>query len=534
LAEISGLKREGVSPEDFLIAQEAEEKAIAENEDTYHSKGAHKGKMKKIYADQLLKIKKNKELAFVYEVYEKNLHEKRLMDYEDIIVEFISALKRDADFTLMLQEQYQYILADEHQDANQSQNTILELLSAFHENPNIFVVGDEKQAIYRFQGASLANFLYFKELYPTATLLSLKNNYRSTQHILDASHSLILHNAVYDEKLQVELVSHSEHDNTPIALYDFDDEHTELHYITAHIQKRIEDGVDSREIAVLVRENNDTFKVARYLEHKNIPFQNLSSENLLQDPLIAGLVYVLKSIIDPLNDVWFARALHTDIVGIDPLSAHKMITYAKKKRIPMYEVFARLSEFQSGSDGKELKSISIDAQKESFAEWVRMSSNETALTILSSLIEKSTYLKKVSMGGNGISAISKIKTFLDFAESVLRRRSNNGLAVLLDELVTMETYNISIPFSGSELRDGVRIMTGHKSKGREYEFVYVPFLRDGYWGGKRKRNKFSISVGVSINLPDELLKSSSQPITRIVKDRIRAAIRLIDDFIGFD
>src|SRR4029079_8740172 len=98
-------------------------------------------------------------------------------------------------------------VAYEHQDANGSQNSLLKLLSGFHENPNLFIVGDEKQAIFRFQGASLENFLYFKKLYPEATLINLEENYRSTQSILDASHSLILNNRVAKEGITVNLKS---------------------------------------------------------------------------------------------------------------------------------------------------------------------------------------------------------------------------------------------------------------------------------------------------------------------------------------
>ena len=92
---------------------------------------------------------------------------------------------------LIIQEQYQYFLVDEYQDTNTSQNQVLELLCNFHQNPNIFIVGDPKQAIFRFQGASIHNFAYFKALYPTAIIIDLINNYRSSQLILDSAFFLI-------------------------------------------------------------------------------------------------------------------------------------------------------------------------------------------------------------------------------------------------------------------------------------------------------------------------------------------------------
>ena len=101
----------------------------------------------------------------VFRMYESLMRERSLYDFSDMLVELTHALETNQDLKLELSESAQYILADEHQDANRSQNKILELLSDFHDNPNLFIVGDDKQAIYRFQGASLENFLYFKNKY---------------------------------------------------------------------------------------------------------------------------------------------------------------------------------------------------------------------------------------------------------------------------------------------------------------------------------------------------------------------------------
>ena len=147
--------------------------------------------MKGKYEAMRKSIEKNKELLKLYRAYENVLAERKLYDYEDMILEVIRALEKKEDFRLRLQEEYQYILADEHQDANNAQNKLLELLTSFHDDPNLFIVGDEKQAIYRFQGASLENFLYFKKKFPSAREIILEENYRSTQTILDAAHNVM-------------------------------------------------------------------------------------------------------------------------------------------------------------------------------------------------------------------------------------------------------------------------------------------------------------------------------------------------------
>src|SRR3989338_693439 len=189
--KISELKRENVPPRKLRTIIASQEKELYSIPDLYYEQGLHKGEMKGKYRAFEKKILKNKELLKIYMLYEKELEKRRLYDFEYMIVETILTLQKKKDLLLELQEEYHYILADEHQDANNSQNQLLELLASFHDNPNLFIVGDEKQAIFRFQGASLENFLYFKNKFPGAREIILERNYRSGQKILDAAHHLL-------------------------------------------------------------------------------------------------------------------------------------------------------------------------------------------------------------------------------------------------------------------------------------------------------------------------------------------------------
>ena len=105
-----------------------------------------------------------------------------------MILKVIEQLKSDRELLSIYQERFQYILVDEYQDTNGAQNEVVELIGSFFDSPNIFVVGDDKQSIYKFQGASLENILYFYNRYSsTVKLIKLKENYRSTQNILDSA-----------------------------------------------------------------------------------------------------------------------------------------------------------------------------------------------------------------------------------------------------------------------------------------------------------------------------------------------------------
>ena len=496
LSEISNLKREIVSPERFRNEMIEQEKVINSAEDLTHEKGAHKGKVKKQYKDELLKLEKNIELADIYEKYEEKLRAGNFVDYEDMIVKFVKVLEDNEDFRLMLQEEYQYILADEHQDTNQGQNKILELLSSFHEQPNLFVVGDEKQAIFRFQGASLANFLYFKDLFPGALLISLKDNYRSTQHILDASHSVITNNTVHDEKLRVELQSNSESDSKPLTFIEFNEEENELRHMSEEIKKLLDSGVHQNEIAVLVKENKDTFNVSRILSYHDIPHQNLSNENLLEDMLISKLLLVLRSVENPLDDVYLSRALHTDFFEITPLMSHKIIAIAQRNRKSIYEIAQKYTEELDFSDEEKTQ---LASAIEKFDGWVNMAKNDTGLMVMSHIVEGSGVVRTILDGDGSVNELEKIKQFFTFAQNTLVGKKDPSLTRFLEEVDIMLSYDVRIDYSGSESKSGVRVMTAHKSKGREYEYVFIPFARDKYWGGKSKRHMFSIKVGGFVN-----------------------------------
>src|SRR3989344_8677368 len=185
----------------------------------------------------------------VYAKYEAELKKQKLYDYNDMILEVLKTLKKNNELLRILQERHQYILADEHQDTNDAQNKIVEILMGFHDSPNVFAVGDEKQAIYRFQGASLENFLHFKKKYQKAKIIQLTKNYRSTQTILDASH-----NVLPSEK---RLIAVKKYAPQKISLWAFDRPEAEAYFVARNIKEKIKTGISPHEIAILYRNNKD-------------------------------------------------------------------------------------------------------------------------------------------------------------------------------------------------------------------------------------------------------------------------------------
>ncbi len=188
-ALIQKLKQENIDPELFreLVELEAEKLQAALDSGELKEKALAYKKQKQFIA-------RNRELALVYSEYERELSRQSLFDFNDIINVTIAAFKSHPFLLDIYAERYQYILADEFQDTNGAQSEILNLLASKSDFPNLFVVGDDDQAIYRFQGANVENLRKFLELYPSTTKINLVENYRSSSKLLAVSGNLIDYN----------------------------------------------------------------------------------------------------------------------------------------------------------------------------------------------------------------------------------------------------------------------------------------------------------------------------------------------------
>ncbi len=250
---------------------------------------------------------KNREFLKIYHEYQKELEKNKQYDYDDMILETLRVLKRNKNLLLQLQEQYQYILADEHQDANSAQNQLLELLASYYDNPNIFIVGDDRQAIFRFQGASINNFQYFKNRYKKVKLITLKTNYRSHQKILDAAGTGLKALPLGEGRGGVELYAFSKPD-------------VENYFVARDVRHRM-----SNNIAILYRDNRDAAPLTRALERAGVPHVVESDQNILEDEDIGKLLLILRAVNDPLNEELFAKVLHVDFLNINPSDAYRYI-----------------------------------------------------------------------------------------------------------------------------------------------------------------------------------------------------------------
>lgn len=488
---ISELKREGVSPEKFAAIIADEEADFADIPDLYNEKGAYKGKMKGRYVTLQKNIAKHKELLTLYRKYQKELLKTKRYDYDDMLIEAVLALTKDKSVLQSLHEKYLYVLVDEHQDTNSAQTTVLELLTSYDDSPNLFMVGDEKQAIYRFQGASLENFEYFKKRFKKAKVISLVENYRSTQKIIDAATDVALSLAKGAAKLKAK----AGHKELPISLMEFSSVDEEVYGVAKDIEAAIKAGTKPEDIAVLYRENKESQLVASMLAKLNIPYAIAADDDVLTDVQMQKLLRILLAIRHFGEASYLCEALLVDTWGLDPLEVYHFTTYCSQNRLPHYQVIRTLASLKKVGLADPEK---IHRVYQGLAGWKKLADNEAPAKVFEFVVRESGFLAYLLKLADSATALAKLHALFDMVKEFTQRRKTATLHDFVSELELLKEHEVRIKPSSvaSGLSSRVNLMTAHKAKGLQFERVYIVGAVDGRWGNRRKRDRIKLPTAI--------------------------------------
>jgi DNA helicase-2/ATP-dependent DNA helicase PcrA len=499
LHALADLKQQSVSPEEFArIAAEDKDEFYA-NPDLYNTSGKYEGKMKGKYDSGAKRVEKNLELVRVYEAYQAALRTAKQYDYADMIMYVALALEKNDDLRRVLQDKYDHFLVDEHQDTNDAQNKIIEMLADGDNSdaPNLFVVGDEKQAIFRFQGASLENFHYFKNHYKNVKLIALRSNYRSTQAILDAAQGVSPREtelvAAKDAARNAGRAGHAEH---PANLAVLSSPDSEYYFIGQKIKELVAEKTAPEEIVVLYRDNRDAAPLARMLEKLRVPFNIESDQDVLGDLEIKKFVRILRAVQHFGNDVWLAEALHVDFLGIPPMDAYRIMAFAGRRhsanptvaRVKLYDVLH--SEHllaEAGVTGEASKKAAM-ALAEHLSQWKRAAENDGAAEVFEAIVRDSGFLAAILRHSHGAEKLAKLHALFDLLKSFVERQKNYTLKDFFVYLDLMEEHGVAVKSKDTVRLPGrVRLMTAHKSKGMEFDYVFIMNAVDRKWGSRFHR-----------------------------------------------
>ncbi|MFA6295193.1 MAG: ATP-dependent DNA helicase [Candidatus Paceibacterota bacterium] len=538
LNELHILKRENISPDTLKksIKQDIQNMELEARKVSIgmavgkvkNKSNFSKGKSDKNSDSVLEKLKnrneKNLELAFVYEQYEAELKSQKYYDFDDMLLEIVRVMEKDETFKLMLQENYHYILADEHQDANATQNRILELLSDFHDSPNLFIVGDDKQAIYRFQGASLENFLYFSEKYKNAEIVELEHNYRSHQGILDASHCVIENNPNIPGRVRTKLLS-LQIGTKPTFIYEFSTHNDELEYIASLTEQLVKKGEKPEEIAILYRENREAHDISNALRAHGVMHRIESDHNILSDVDSVKIIILARAINDPSNSEFLGQALLLSEMKCDPADVAEVCNLASREKKSLHLMIKELcfrgqnligdkknsasnfKNFKSEGDFKNVKLavnlndvksfINLKEIKIAYEKIVKWSNEAQSLPFpefLQKLIQETNILASIASAPNSLERLTSLEVFFNRIIKAAQSKKTFFIHDFIEYVSIVSDHGILTKRTYTEYSSGVRLMTAHRAKGLEFNHVFIINSIDGIWGNRTKRNLFTIPI----------------------------------------
>lgn len=474
-------------------------------------------KMEKINEEKN-KMGKLESAVLEFEKYQKLMKERRRYDFDDMINWVITAFKESPSLLQKYQEQFQYMLVDEYQDTSGTQNELVELLIKYWDDPNVFVVGDDDQSIFRFQGANVENMLLFRKKYPAIKTIMLTENYRSIQPILDISKTLI-------EKNAERLVHHVEGLSKTLKsgkLEPKDDQHLpviqawqtpreEMIGIAKQIEELMRQGVDPKRIAVIYKENRYGEEIATFLKHKNIPYYSKRHLNLFYVPLIKKIIrlfeYLSAELDTPFSgDEMLFEILHYDWFRIQPLEIAKLSIESNGLRFKkMPSAFRTMIENKSNEVAPSLfeKSISTEmlAAGQCIESLIGALQNCTLQQLLEKIIRESGLLRAIMQSEETHWQIQALTAFFDFVKNETKKDPELDLGKLVLLLQMMKKEGIPLPIvqvSGSE--KGVNLLTAHGSKGLEFAHVFLAGCNASYWENKKVSNR-------GYKLPDTIFLS---------------------------
>jgi len=521
----SSMKREGWSPE--YINQKIDDylKDLPLREEFVYKKKYKQFNAGDLKQDKLdeekERIEKLRAAVNEFSHYQQLMRQHNRYDFDDMINWVIKAFEENKNMLAAYQEKFQYILVDEFQDTSGTQNRLVQLLINYWDKPNVFVVGDDDQSIYRFQGANVENMLDFANTYSKdLTTIVLTNNYRSTQPILDISKTLINKNderlVKQIEGLSKELLSSNNKINhlthQPVII-EYNSVKDEMADITNKVYQLLQDGINPGKIAVIYKENKYGEELATFFRLKGIPFYSKRSINILEQPFTKKIIQLLRYLnaehdIPYGGDEMLFEILHYDFYKIPPIDIAKLTVEVNQKKYGGEPTSLRkLLSDKANTPAKNLFDTGIHQGLKNVSKAIEQLigdvPNVTLQQLFDNIVRNAGILTYIMQSNDKIALMQLLTALFDFIKDESSRSPTLNLKGLMEIIDLMEKEGLALPMiqlSGSE--KGVNLLTAHGSKGLEFEYVFFTGVNASSWEKKRK-------PGGGYKLPDTMF--SSQP-----------------------
>ncbi|WP_299359574.1 ATP-dependent DNA helicase, partial [Mucilaginibacter sp.] len=469
-----------------------------------------------------------------YQRYDAKMKARGRYDYDDMIIWVLKAFRENEEILRKYQERYHYILVDEFQDTSGSQNELLKFLLNYWETPNVFVVGDDDQSIFKFQGANMKNILDFATDYvSTLSTVVLKHNYRSNQHILDISKALINNN---NERLTKQLSldkslqsSHSRFNELVVkpVIREYENPDQEMVDVAISIKHLVDSGTPPGEIAVIYRNHNQVEALIQFLDAQKIAVNTRRKIDVLTIPFGEKIINILRYLAMELDspysgDELLFEILHYDFFNIPPIEIAKASIAVSKENF-----VTSANNVPKTSLRRYIHEIRMPAQAGLFdaAPNVEMkyllnnidllltdALSVTLQQLFQQVIGKMGILRYIMQQADKGTYMQVLTNFFDFLKDESRKNPEIKLADLIATIDLMKKNSIRLDLNQVIYSDnGVNFFTAHGSKGQEFEHVFFIGCDKKTWDSKGRNNGFSY--------PDTLTQASNDDIAQKEESR---------------
>lgn len=411
-----------------------------------------------------------KQIGKIYEAYQNKLRTSNALDFDDIIMQTVILLRKFSEVREYYQNRFRYVCVDEYQDTNEAQFALTALLSGGYKN--LMVVGDDDQSIYKFRGATIENILNFDKTFPTAKIIRLEQNYRSTQNILDAANAVIKNNTGRKGKTLWTDAGEGE----KIHLKKVFDHNEEARYIADKISKMVSEGKEFRDFALLYRNNAQSSTIERTFAKSGIPYRIIGGVRFADRKEIKDIVAYLQLIQNHNDDERLVRIINEPKRKIGDKTLEGVRAIAREQNTSMFKIIENADKYVALSKAAD-KLLEFAALINYFTHLV----NEVSLeTLINTILDRSGYRQMLIAAGEvERDRLENLEEFLTGAIEYENNYVDDGSYSSALEGFMEETSLVADVDRYDETADAVVLMTAHSAKGLEFPYVFLPGMEEG-------------------------------------------------------
>ncbi len=422
----------------------------------------------------------------IYKNYVERCFKAGAMDFDDLLLKTNELLNRFPDLLAKYQDRFRYILVDEYQDTNHSQYLIVRALADKFQN--LCVVGDDAQSIYAFRGANIENILNFHKDYPDAKTYRLEQNYRSTEHIVDAANSVIQHN---QNKLEKTVWTANEK-GEKIVIHRSPSDGDEGRYVAQSIfEQAMNLQLPYTSFAILYRTNAQSRAMEDALRKRNIPYRVYGGLSFYQRKEIKDMLAYLRLIVNPKDEESFKRVINYPGRGIGQTTINKLVVAAQENNLSLFEVADRANELPLNINaGTKTKLVNFATLIKSFQ---AADTKQDAFQTADMVAKKTGLLQELKKEGTpeAVNRVENIEELLngvrDFVEEQREIVDAKGsLVEFLEDVALATDFD-----NESTDENAVSLMTVHLAKGLEFPHVFIVGMEDDLFPSAMNMNSRS-------------------------------------------